>query len=652
MSIAAPFAPDARRKIAGVALEKRRRVSDSARLRSRGHWARMAIALLVAITLAGCASIEPFFEEFKPKPVTTPDVDAGEVGPPEADVYRLEIVAPEPLRSILEKHLDLARFRDARVAGAVTRLELDRLIAGAPAQARSLAETEGFFDAQVQVSRDRAEVPLVRVVVEPGTLARVRTVGITFEGPLQNAAEAGDDFARRTVATVENTWPLAPGDAFTQSAWASAKTSTIAALQGAGYALARWSDTSATVDANDHSATLALVADSGPLFHIGSVRIEGLSRYEESALRNLLDYTPGQIYSEALLASWQRHLQRSELFEAATVELLVDPDHASDATVLVTVKEHSLQQATFGIGFSSDTGPRLTLDTIHRRPFGWDVTVTNKLQVGGAKNAWTGQVISHPLPDHYRNLVSAGYERLDLNDELRTSANVRLGRTQDTDDFGRQYFVALQGAKVESAAPTTSAWAGTLNYNGVVRRIDSIALPTRGVVFAAETAAGYSFRTTESNGPLARLLGRVTAYRPLTDRLFMQGYVELGQVFAREGTGIPDTLLFRAGGQDSVRGYDYRSLGPVVNGVVTSGNKIFTSSLELAGPISSKYPTLWGAVFVDVGNAANQWSGLKPVVGVGPGIRWRSPVGALRVDLAYAVDDRRWRLEVSLGIAP
>lgn len=650
-----PHARAARRAAVGVAFNTHRGVSASARRRpAGGRLARLAAAWLAASVLAGCASIEPFFDEFKPQPVdaAAPPAEAPAVGPPQADVYRLEIDAPEPLRSILERHLDLARFRDARVAGAVTRLELDRLIAGAPAQARSLAETEGYFDARVDVSRDRAEVPLVRVVMQPGPQAHVTKVDIAFEGALQAAGDAGDAAALDTIAMIESAWSLAPGGAFTQSAWAGAKSSTIARLQGAGYATARWSSTAATVDASTHSVTLALVADSGPLFRIGSVRIEGLSRYSEAALRNLLDYTPGQVYSEALLASWQRHLQRAELFEAATVELLIDPAHAEDATVLVRVKEHNLQQATVGVGYSTDTGPRATLDTMHRRFGGWDVTLTNKLQVGGARNGWTGQLISHPLPDHYRNLLSAGFERLDLNDELRTSANVRLGRTQDTDDFGRQYFVAVQGAKVESAAPTTSAWAATLNYNAVVRRIDSIALPTRGIVFAAETAGGYAFHTSESTGPLARLLGRVTAYRPLSERLFLQGYVELGQVFARSDTGIPDTLLFRAGGQDSVRGYDYRSLGPVVDGVVTSGRMLFTSSLELAGPISSKYPTLWGAVFVDVGNAANQWSDLKPVVGVGPGIRWRSPVGALRVDLAYAIDDRRWRLEVSLGIAP
>lgn len=617
---------------------------------------RAALACAAALLLAGCAGPGQLFEPLRGEPAAeaadAADEEEAPPAPPEADVYRLEIDAPEPLHTLFERHLDLSRFRDARVAGAVTRLELDRLIAAAPAQARALAETEGYFDAQVSVSRDSADVPLVRVEAVPGPRALIAAVDIAFEGPLHDAAAAGDDAARRTVAMVEAAWPLAQGNGFSQSAWTGAKNSTLARLQGAGYPLAHWGETAATVDTADHRVKLRLVADSGPLFRVGHLRIEGLARYEETVVHNLLDFEPGAPYSEDQLAAWQRHLQRSELFEAASVTLLVEPDHADDATVLVTVKEHKLQQATVGLGYSTDTGPRATLDHMLRRPFGWDVTVTNKLEVGGARNAWNGQVISHPLPNHYRNLVSAGYERLDLNDELRTSGNVRLGRTQDTDEFARQYFVAVQGAKVESAAPMTSAWAATLNYNAVLRRIDSIALPTRGWVLSAETAAGYTFDTTASNGTFGRLLGRVTAYYPLSQRLLVQGYLELGEVFARSETGIPDTLLFRAGGQDSVRGYDYRSLGPIVNGVVASGRMLFTSSIEISTPISQRIPSLWGAFFVDAGNAANQWSDLKPVIGLGPGIRWRSPVGALRVDLAYGIDDRRWRFEVSLGIAP
>lgn len=612
-----------------------------------------AFALFLSLMLTGCASFEALRADIAGRPVAEPGATEAEpAGPPQADVYTLEVQAPERLRTVLATYLDLARFRDARVAGAVTRLELDRLIAAAPAQARALAETEGYFDAEVTVTRDRAEVPHVVVAVEPGPRARIAEVGIAVEGPLHDAAQAGDALAADTAAMLLEQWPLPQGEPFTQSGWNAAKNGTLSRLHGAGYPLATWRSTAATVDTTTRQVDLQLVVDSGPLFRLGTLRIEGLSRYSEATVVHLLDFKPGEVYTEALLARWQRHLQRSELFEGAVVELLVDSPDPTAATVVVSVREFPLQQVTTGIGYSSDTGARATLDYMHRHPFGQNVVLTNSFQVGRQKNAWTGQVISHPLPDHYRDLVSAGYERLDQDDELRTSANIRVGRNQDTDDFGRQYFIALQSATVTSAAPETSAVALSLNYNWVTRHIDSIALPTNGIVFSAETGAGYSFRATESDGYFARGLGRVTGYRPLGGDWNLQWRLEAGEVFAKSDVTIPDTLLFRAGGQDSVRGYAYRSLGPIVNGVVTSGRMLFTSSVELARPISADIPSLWGAVFVDAGNASNSWRDMRPAVGVGPGIRWRSPVGALRVDVAYGVDDRKWRLEVSLGIAP
>jgi len=109
--------------------------------------------------------------------------------------------------------------------------------------------------------------------------------------------------------------------------------------------------------------------------------------------------------------------------------------------------------------------------------------------------------------------------------------------------------------------------------------------------------------------------------------------------------------LFRAGGDDSVRGYGYRTLGPVVSDVVTSGRTLLTGSLEVARPISPKYPAFWWAAFIDAGNAADRWRDLHPVVGYGVGLRWRSPVGPLRVDLAYGQEVRQFRVHFSVGIA-
>ncbi len=610
------------------------------------------LSLLVALLLAGCASLEPLLTDLSGKPPTAPTDLEGPAAPTQPDVYTLEVQAPEPLRRLLARYLDLARFRDAREAGAVTRLELDRLIAAAPAQARSIAETEGFFDAEVSVARDRADVPRVTVTVVPGPRARIDDIGIAVTGALFDASQAADEVAIDTSAMLLEQWPLQRGAPFSQAGWSSAKSGTLARLQAQGYPAARLEDSSAVVDTETRKVRLHVKFDSGPLFRLGTLRIVGLSHYDEAAVHNLLDFAPGEVYTEALLAQWQRHLQKSELFEAALVELQVDPAKADESLVIVTVREMPRQQITAGVGYSSDTGARATLDYMHRRPFGWNIVASNKFEVGKEKNAWSAQLITHPLPNHYRDLASVDLERLDQDDELRTSASLRLGRNQDTDDRGRQVFFAVQSATVESAAPKTAAQAASLNYNWVTRNIDSIALPTRGTVLAAQTAAGYTYRTLASTGVFARGVAALTGYHPFGEVWNLQWRVEAGEVFAKSAVGVPDTLLFRAGGQDSVRGYGYRRLGPVVNGAVTSGRMLFTSSLEIARPILSGFPSLWGAVFVDAGNAANRWQDLKPVVGVGPGLRWRSPVGALRVDLAYAVDGGRWRLEVSLGIAP
>jgi translocation and assembly module TamA len=122
-------------------------------------------------------------------------------------------------------------------------------------------------------------------------------------------------------------------------------------------------------------------------------------------------------------------------------------------------------------------------------------------------------------------------------------------------------------------------------------------------------------------------------------------------VLAPAGLDVPDTLRFRAGGDDSVRGYAYRSLGPSSGGTVDSGKVILTTSVELARPLSDGLPQFWGAVFVDAGQAANNFSDLRPVVGAGVGLRWRSPVGPLKLDWAYGEAVRRSRLHFSVGIS-
>lgn len=599
--------------------------------------------LLISLLLPGCAALQGGGAEGAAPPAA----------PSTRAPYRLEVVAPDELRPLLTDYLDLARFQNAPDTEAIDASELARLTAAAPAQARALLETEGYFAAQVEALRQVGGngQPVVQVRVVPGPRSVVTRVELSVDGELQTLASQADEGAAALLSALRRDWPLRPGAPFRQPAWTSAKAGTLAQARADGYPAAAWTKTEAQVDAEQHQVVLTLALDSGALYRLGEIRIEGLERYDESAVRRLATFGAGQPYNERLLLDYQERIQKLGLFDSATVELDPAPATSAAAPVRVRVHELTLQQATIGVGISANNGPRVTLEHRHRRPFGVDWVATNKFEFGSLIKSWTGELISHPLEGLYRNLVSGHAERLRSGEEIRTAWTARLGRTQDTQRIERTYFAELTHARIDNPAGRTRSEALTANYHWIYRDVDSILLPTDGYTLSLQGAAGRSRNSTLENGPFGRAYGRYTLYQPLGRTWYGSLRLEAGQIIASDAVGVPDTLLFRAGGDDSVRGYAYRTLGPLVDGVVTSGRVMFTGSAEIARPVSARLPSLWWAAFVDAGNAANHWKALSPAWGYGLGLRWRSPVGPLRVDLAYGEEVRKVRLHLSVGIA-
>ena len=610
---------------------------------------RAAPALLLAGLLCGCAALQG---EHEPGADAAAPAAAAASSPARAP-YRVEVIAPEQLRALLIDYLDLARFQNAPDTEAIDAGELARLAAAAPAQARTLLETEGYFAAQVQATRLTGSdgQPVVRVLVDPGPRSVITQVDFTVDGELQTLADKLDEDAAALRTSLRRGWPLRAGEPFRQAAWASAKTGTLAQARAEGYPAAAWTKTEAQVDAEQHQVALTLALDSGALYRLGEIRVEGLERYDESTVRRLSTFAAGQPYNEKLLLDYQERIQKLGLFDSATVELDPDPKTSAAAPVRVRVHELTSQQATVGVGISANTGPRVTLEHRHRRPFGMNWVATNKFEFGSLIKSWTGELISHPLEGLYRNLLAGNAERLRSGEEIRTSWTARLGRTQDTQRIERTYFAELTHARVDNPAGRTRSEALTANYHWIYRDLDSILLPTDGYTVSLQSAVGRSRNSTLDNGPFGRGYGRYTLYRPLGRAWYASLRLEAGQIIASDAVGVPDTLLFRAGGDDSVRGYAYRTLGPLVDGVVSSGRVMATGSAEIARPISDSMPSLWWAVFADAGNAANHWKDLAPAWGYGLGLRWRSPVGPLRVDLAYGEEVRKVRLHLSVGIA-
>ena len=502
------------------------------------------------------------------------------------------------------------------------------------------------------VEREDGTPPLLRVRVAPGPRTLVGNLDLRLNGPLQAALDAGDARALAVRRTLVAQWPLRTGQPWRQPAWSAAKVEAVARLRAEGYAAAALAESRAQIDAASQRAALEVAIDSGPLFRLGEVRIEGLSRYGEAAVRNVAAFGPGEPYSEQKLQEFQDRLGRVGLFDSVSVELDADPSHADAAVVRVRVRELQAQQATAGVGYSANTGQRFTLEHIHRRVFGRPWRARSKFELGRDLQSAETELTSHPLADNWRNLVGGGVERLTTTSEVRKSVRLRVGRARETLAIDRLYYLELTRANLfaEASGVTTTATALSANYPWVFRYVDNILLPTRGFTTSAQAGGGYSLASDAPNGPFGRATARLTFYRPFGDWL-TQTRIEAGQVVANSGVGIPDPLLFRAGGDDSVRGYAFRSLGPVKNGAVASGRVLLTASAEAAHPISPRYPAFLWALFVDAGNAADSWRGLRPAFGYGAGLRWRSPVGPLRVDLAYGQDVHRLRLHLSVGVA-
>ena len=327
--------------------------------------------------------------------------------------------------------------------------------------------------------------------------------------------------------------------------------------------------------------------------------------------------------------------------------------------MVVKVKELSQHQATVGVGYSANTGPRVSLEHWDRKVFGQNWIAHTTLTLGPDLKSLGTEFTAYPDENLWRKLAAANIEQLRSADETRNSWSVRAGRSKETTDFERLYYVEGSYARVQSAPLTTSSNALFLNYQWLRRDLDNILLPTSGTALGLQGGVGYGSGTRErsdvpgiesSREPFVRAYARFNAYRPVGS-WFANARLDGGQVFVSNPIAVPDPILFRAGGDNSVRGYDYRTLGPTINGAVVGGRALLTGNIEFEHVLLDRLPTLLGAVFVDAGDAADRWKEMRPVFGYGVGVHYRSPVGPLRLDVAYGQAVRQVRLHLSVGVA-
>ena len=299
-------------------------------------------------------------------------------------------------------------------------------------------------------------------------------------------------------------------------------------------------------------------------------------------------FSPGTEYSEKRLLDFQERILKLGLFEGASVE--VDASGPPEAApVVVKVKELSQHQATVGVGYSANTGPRVSLEHWDRKVFGQDWIAHTTLTLGPDLKSLGTEFTAYPDENLWRKLAAASIEQLRSADETRNSWSVRAGRSKDTTDFERLYYLEASYAKVrERAADDVEQRALPQLPVAAPRRRQRPACRPRGrrsgcraaSATATERASAPMCRERRAAArPFLRAYARFNAYRPVGS-WFANARVEAGQVFVSNPIAVPDPILFRAGGDNSVRGYDYRTLGPTINGAVVGGRVLLTGSLE------------------------------------------------------------------------
>ena len=559
-----------------------------------------------------------------------------------AHALTVEVAAPDELKPLLDQYLEAARA--ARLGETLDEAELARLRGVSEETARELLATEGYFSPQIDSSLTRSENDWVmRFAVTPGPRTRVRTLKIDFAGALVDADGAG----ARLRARAERNFTLQPPMPFRQADWTAAKVALLGPFLTVRYPAAQLAASEARIDPAAQAADLKLTVDSGPAFFYGEPAISGNQRYAESIIRNLSPLKPGQPYRQQDLLDYQAALEASGYFAQATVRVEPDPALAAAVPIQVEVVERPEKLFSVGVGISTDTGTRVQASWLHRdildrgMRLKLDARLETERQTGAAELSWPRDTKG------YENSLGLQIKQEDIEGQETRATVLAAKRNRIRGQIETTLSLQYQTEEQEIGdVVSASNQALTANYAWTQRTIGRAFYPRRGYVLTLQ--GGGASEALLSDTSFARLYGRHTQYFHAGDngRLILRG--ELGSVLAQTREGIPTDFLFRAGGDNSVRGYAYQSLGRTLEGGVESVRYLATGSVEYHHFFEGN----WGmAVFVDAGDAADSPGALSPAFGYGVGARYRSPVGPINLDLAYGEATQKFRLHFSLGVS-
>ncbi|MFO7983729.1 MAG: autotransporter assembly complex family protein [Desulfuromonadales bacterium] len=501
----------------------------------------------------------------------------------------------------------------------------------------------GYYGAEVTTRLEKKEGDRYRleVKVDPGDPVRVHDRHLEIEGSGADAEEL-----RRLIGE----FPLSTDDILRHDLYEEGKAALKARALDLGYLDADFSRHVIRVNRAELRADIELVLDTGPLYRFGDVLIHGAPDYPERFLRRYQGFKKGDDFSYARLGKTQFNFLDSDRFRDVIVTPQKELGEEREVPVDIKLVPSARQRLRPGVGYGTDTGARLSLKYKDVNLFHLGHELKADLLLAERRQSLVG---SYTMPA-YRKIDSftvfrVGYEREDIDtfESESLSAEVERVRGFGKGRLGSVYLRLLQ----ESSTIGTEKNSARMVLPGVRfsrRRYDDPVRPTGGNFFSLESRGGHQALGSDSG--LLQFLATGNALVSLPGRFSVftriEGATSLQNEPLRE---LPVSLRFFAGGDQSVRGYSYKSLGPEdENGDVIGGKHLVVGSIELERAIGEN----WGiATFYDTGNAFNSFSSLQLFQGVGLGVRRYTVVGPIKVDVArqIGVSDPSYRLHVSIG---
>lgn len=538
----------------------------------------------------------------------------------------------------LKPALSLTRL-NKRQRETISEARLAFLLRRTDDEARRALQPLGYYNAQVEVTTQIVEGRSdVRVRIDPGAPVRVGSLVVGVSG-----AADRDRTMQRAVARFRP----GVGAPFRDAEYENAKRDIARLLAERGYFDADNDRHAVQVTRADARADIDLHWTSGARYGLGPVHFEG-SPLRPELLDALVPWTPGTPYLQTQLIDLQRTLTALDYFSA--ISLQPQPEHARDGNVPVLATLTPARRNVFsaGISMGTDSGAGVRLGAERR----WLNARGHKAK---AELDWAQR--KRTLATQYRIPAFARFDgwytfNANLHEEEFADFDTRTlegvaNRSTRVGEWGVTAGLWLQRESFSVlAAPrrVSTVWYPELSVQ-TLRARDPIN-PRRGWSLNAQVRGNTGALGSDVGFVQAHVLGKWIAPLGRDTRVLLRG--ELGATRSSRLTGLPPSLRFFAGGDQSIRGYGYNTLGDRSGGAAQGGKQLAVASVELDHYFSRR----WGAAaFVDAGDAFNEPANFAPVLGAGIGLRWRSPAGPIRFDIAHGFSnpDESWRIHIRFG---